>query len=47
MSQFIMPQILLAEASALQLIRELETQIAILSGKYTGRNNIDSREEQS
>lgn len=41
MSQFIMPQISLAEASDLQLIKELETQIAILSGKYIDRNNIN------
>lgn len=35
------PQIKLEEASDLQLIKELETQIAILSGKYIDRNNID------
>ena len=34
------PQIKLEEANGLQLIKELETQIAILSGKYLDRNNI-------
>lgn len=34
------PQIKLEEASDLQLIKELETQIAILSDKYIDRNNI-------
>lgn len=34
------PQIKLEEANDLQLIKELETQIAILSGKYLDRNNI-------
>ena len=34
------PQIKLEEASDLQLIKELETQITILSGKYIDRNNI-------
>ncbi len=33
-------QIKLEEANDLQLIKELETQIAILSGKYLDRNNI-------
>ncbi len=33
-------QIKLEEASDLQLVKELETQIAILSGKYIDRNNI-------
>ncbi len=35
------PQIKLEEASDLQLIKELETQVAILSGKYIDRNNIN------
>lgn len=35
------PRIKLEEANDLQLIKELETQIAILSGKYIDRNNID------
>jgi len=39
--QSVMPQIKLEEASNLQLINELKTQIAILSSKHIDRNNID------